>query len=187
MAAGALDAWPALTLWREDYLVHAAGQLPVTVAITPGGRADAITDVQAGMQPHLPFIPPENLHPLAAAATASANPTGQKLSDRNKGHNGSASASGSGSVPSSSCQPEAARGSGSNLASKQHWFLTPHEQRMSLAQFFALVRETRKQGSSYAPYVQVRHYTACCTWNTCYAHGMHADGSEAGTLTYDPS
>jgi peptidyl-lysine (3S)-dioxygenase / protease len=35
-----VNHWPALTLWNKDYLIEKAGTDPVTVALTPDGRAD---------------------------------------------------------------------------------------------------------------------------------------------------
>ena len=43
IAAGAISHWPALQRWTEDYLRAAAGDALVTVALTPNGRADALT------------------------------------------------------------------------------------------------------------------------------------------------
>lgn len=47
--------WPALTRWNREYLIEKAGNDPVTVALTPNGRADCPT----------PFLPSP---PAAASA-----------------------------------------------------------------------------------------------------------------------
>lgn len=41
--AGAIDGWPALSMWDEGYLCRAMGQAPVTVDVTPNGFGDAPT------------------------------------------------------------------------------------------------------------------------------------------------
>lgn len=41
---GAIDHWPALTKWTHKYFRQVIGNLDVTVAITPNGYADAVTD-----------------------------------------------------------------------------------------------------------------------------------------------
>jgi len=35
--------WPAYTNWNDEYLCSLAGDTEVTVALTPNGRADAVT------------------------------------------------------------------------------------------------------------------------------------------------
>ncbi|WAR18281.1 JMJD7-like protein [Mya arenaria] len=40
----AINHWPALTKWNNDYLRKNIGDREVTVAVTPNGYADAITD-----------------------------------------------------------------------------------------------------------------------------------------------
>lgn len=41
---GAIDDWPALKLWNNDYLKEKMGETEITVAVTPNGRADAICE-----------------------------------------------------------------------------------------------------------------------------------------------
>ena len=42
-AEGAMEGWDALELWKEDeYLSRALGAAPLSVAVTPNGRADSI-------------------------------------------------------------------------------------------------------------------------------------------------
>lgn len=38
-----MSHWPAFTNWTDDYLCQLAGDTEVTVALTPNGRADAVT------------------------------------------------------------------------------------------------------------------------------------------------
>eukprot|EP00955_Chlamydomonas_euryale_P004956 52853-Chlamydomonas_euryale.AAC.14 len=45
--AGALEAWPSRTKWDERYLCEHAGELDVTVDVTPTGRGDAVTTISA--------------------------------------------------------------------------------------------------------------------------------------------
>ncbi|GFO26854.1 Jmjc domain-containing protein 7 [Plakobranchus ocellatus] len=40
----AFDHWPALEKWNENYLRSKLGEMPVTVAVTPNGYADAVYD-----------------------------------------------------------------------------------------------------------------------------------------------
>eukprot|EP00877_Chromochloris_zofingiensis_P005210 jgi/Chrzof1/14690/Cz09g12060.t1 len=40
---GAIDHWPALQCWNDRYFIQRAGSTPVTVDVTPNGRADAVT------------------------------------------------------------------------------------------------------------------------------------------------
>ncbi|KAI8080003.1 cupin-like domain-containing protein [Halteromyces radiatus] len=40
---GSIDHWPAKTLWTDDYLRDKMKDQEVTVAVTPNGRADAVT------------------------------------------------------------------------------------------------------------------------------------------------
>ncbi|KAL0081388.1 jmjC domain-containing protein 7 [Phycomyces blakesleeanus] len=40
---GAFDDWPARTKWTNQYLRSTMGKVPITVAITPNGYADAVT------------------------------------------------------------------------------------------------------------------------------------------------
>lgn len=139
--AGALDDWPALALWRSEYLAQVAGGLQVSVAITPGGRADAITHVPAEQLPR------------------GASPATSDCGGSRRGASGAVAAgSDNGGDGDSACDGEGGDWYGGAQQSQQ-WFLTPHTQRMSLAQFFALARHSRAQGSSYAPYVQV-----CVRW-----------------------
>ncbi|PNH11941.1 JmjC domain-containing protein E [Tetrabaena socialis] len=43
---GAIDGWPAMRRWGERYLrAHPAGQVEVTVDVTPNGRGDSVTAV----------------------------------------------------------------------------------------------------------------------------------------------
>ncbi|GLI69169.1 hypothetical protein VaNZ11_013738, partial [Volvox africanus] len=75
----AINGWPALRLWGERYLEsHPAGEVVVTVDVTPNGRGDAIT-------------------------TVADNAAGRL----------------------------------------QEWFVTPHERRMTLKEFFGLMRKSR--------------------------------------------
>lgn len=46
VVTGAIDHWPALRLWSNEYLAAAAGL--VTVALTPYGRADAVAALPGG-------------------------------------------------------------------------------------------------------------------------------------------
>eukprot|EP00887_Chlorella_sp_A99_P000675 scaffold5.g675.t1 len=48
---GAIDHWPALRKWSEAYLAEAAGDTIVTVALTPNGRADAVTPLPDAATP----------------------------------------------------------------------------------------------------------------------------------------
>lgn len=41
---GAIDEWPALHKWNDDYLEDVLGTTEVTVALTPDGWADAILE-----------------------------------------------------------------------------------------------------------------------------------------------
>ncbi|KAL4224639.1 JmjC domain-containing protein 7 [Mactra antiquata] len=41
---GALNHWPAMKKWKDNYLREKIGDTVVTVAVTPNGYADAITD-----------------------------------------------------------------------------------------------------------------------------------------------
>ncbi|XP_076115665.1 bifunctional peptidase and (3S)-lysyl hydroxylase Jmjd7-like [Mytilus galloprovincialis] len=41
---GAIDHWPAISRWNHDYLRNIIGDLEVTVAVTPNGYADAVTN-----------------------------------------------------------------------------------------------------------------------------------------------
>ncbi|GIL42659.1 hypothetical protein Vafri_605 [Volvox africanus] len=75
----AIDGWPALRLWGERYMEsHPAGEVVVTVDVTPNGRGDAITTVADNVAGRL-----------------------------------------------------------------QQWFVTPHERRMTLKEFFSLMRKSR--------------------------------------------
>ncbi len=40
---GVVSHWPAFANWTDDYLCQLAGDTEVTVALTPNGRADAVT------------------------------------------------------------------------------------------------------------------------------------------------
>lgn len=144
--AGALDDWPALALWRSEYLAQVTGGLQVSVAITPGGRADAITHVPLPSQPLPSQQLPSDKHRHRRASPATSDCGGSR-----RGASGAVTAgSGQGG------DGDNGGGDGYGGAQQaQRWFLTPHTQRMSLAQFFALARHSRAQGSSYAPYVQV--------------------------------
>ena len=41
--AGAIDDWPAMKLWNAEYISEKAGDRHITVALSPNGRADAVT------------------------------------------------------------------------------------------------------------------------------------------------
>ena len=44
-SAGAIDHWPALQSWSAARLRSLVGNTPVSVAVTPNGRADAVTEL----------------------------------------------------------------------------------------------------------------------------------------------
>ena len=43
VSSGALEDWPALRQWSETGLIERAGDMEVTVDVTPNGRGDAVT------------------------------------------------------------------------------------------------------------------------------------------------
>jgi len=53
---GAIDHWPALLKWTDDYLSHAMNRFEVSVAATPNGRADDVVKGQDGVSR---FVQPE--------------------------------------------------------------------------------------------------------------------------------
>lgn len=65
---GAVAGWPALQKWRDDeYLAGALGDAQVTVALTPGGRADALEPAPPGVDAACVFaLPAERRMALAA-------------------------------------------------------------------------------------------------------------------------
>ena len=70
---GAIDSWPALSLWKSSaYLLRAMGDAPVTVALTPNGRADAVHGDRLALplEEEWPFA--RLLEALTAASSAEA-------------------------------------------------------------------------------------------------------------------
>ena len=70
---GALESWPAFHLWDADLLKQRMQDTPVTVAATPNGRADALTEVSPG---ELRFMrPEERTMPFTTFADALTSPS----------------------------------------------------------------------------------------------------------------
>ncbi|RYH13886.1 cupin-like domain-containing protein [archaeon] len=42
---GLIDNWPALRLWDRDYLINKVGDAPVSINLTPDGRADSVQSI----------------------------------------------------------------------------------------------------------------------------------------------
>jgi jumonji domain-containing protein 7 len=46
LVKGAADDWPCLHKWDNDYLISRLGNQQISVAYTPNGRADAVTEIK---------------------------------------------------------------------------------------------------------------------------------------------
>ncbi len=72
--ADAISHWPALRKWTDAYLRETVGDLEVSVALTPNGRADAVAPLDTT---HCSTMPPaadaELLAPTATGSAASAD------------------------------------------------------------------------------------------------------------------
>lgn len=44
-STGALDAWPALQKWDEQYITDKAASSQITVDFSPHGRSDAVVNI----------------------------------------------------------------------------------------------------------------------------------------------
>ncbi|KAK9830998.1 hypothetical protein WJX81_007108 [Elliptochloris bilobata] len=51
----AIEHWPALQSWSAEYLLDRVGDVEITVAATPNGRADAVTEHDGGRVFALPY------------------------------------------------------------------------------------------------------------------------------------
>ena len=110
--------WPALTRWRDDeYLAAAGGESLVTVALTPNGRADAVTPLPAAPAPPPRSSPAGSVDP---AQESCAQPSGS-----------GGGAAGTGELP--------LRG---------ECFTLPHQERMTLRDFLHLLQASRAAASN---------------------------------------
>lgn len=70
LLTGAINHWPALSLWNQSYLLHKLRDKQVTVAVTPDGRADAVCNIAVQStdgshhKPHF-VLPLERQMPMA--------------------------------------------------------------------------------------------------------------------------
>jgi hypothetical protein len=122
VTGGAIDAWPALAHWSEQYIiqqaervVQGAGPPLITVALTPHGRADSV-------------VPPPS--------TAAHNSCSQQPMKSLTG----ASPACLTSQDAYSCR--------SSACGVQRWFVTPAEVRMHVPDFFRLLRTSRTDSES---------------------------------------
>ena len=106
-ATGVVSHWPAYSNWTDEYLCQLAGDTEVTVALTPNGRADAVT----------PLPPP-------AGAVA---PGG-----------GGGAATGGGVAGGG--------GGGGAHCPSSHCFALPHQVKMPLRDFLALLHSSKQAG-----------------------------------------
>lgn len=110
LAKGVVSHWPAYSSWTDDYLCQLAGDTEVTVALTPNGRADAVT----------PLPPPDG-----AVAASPAGPDGDAASS---------ATTGDGAAPAP----------GGCSAGAGHCFALPHQVKMPLRDFLALLHSSKQ-------------------------------------------
>ncbi|KAI7840470.1 hypothetical protein COHA_005772 [Chlorella ohadii] len=111
---GVVSHWPAFANWTDDYLCQLAGDTEVTVALTPNGRADAVTP-----------LPPNS---------GSCNGTGGSSSGaaaEGRSGGGGGSREGGEDEHSTAQQP-------------QRVFALPHQVKMPLKDFLLLLRSSKQ-------------------------------------------
>ncbi|KAL4434322.1 hypothetical protein ABPG75_000763 [Micractinium tetrahymenae] len=127
--------WPAYANWNDEYLCQLAGDTEVTVALTPNGRADAVTPLPgsggAGLSgASSQATSPGSGSPAAAGAeTAAAAPAADGAENGSHGSNGS----------SSGASREGPR------SEERECFALPHQVKMPLRDFLALLRSSRQK------------------------------------------
>lgn len=112
--SGVVSHWPAFANWTDDYLCQLAGDTEVTVALTPNGRADAVTP-----------LPPNS---------GSCNGTGGSSSGaaaEGRSGGGGGSREGGEDEHSTAQQP-------------QRVFALPHQVKMPLKDFLLLLRSSKQ-------------------------------------------
>uniref|UniRef100_A0A7S0S0S7 JmjC domain-containing protein n=1 Tax=Chlamydomonas leiostraca TaxID=1034604 RepID=A0A7S0S0S7_9CHLO len=155
---GALDAWPAMRLWNDGYLIRAAGSQPITVDVTPNGRGDAVTHVTR----HVPNPASKSgccseacdaAEEGSDAAASCSAPDGCSHRSQPAEISADQGADPDEAAPSTSYAPSDIR----DLAAQgTQWFVTPCELKMTLEDFFDLFRSSRaSEGATrVVPYVQ---------------------------------
>ena len=142
--AGVVSHWPAYTNWTDDYLCQLAGDTEVTVALTPNGRADAVTP-----------LPGSGGAGLSGAGSATTSPDG-----------GSSPTAAAAAAPVAAANGDAG-GSAGDESGK--CFALPHQVKLPLKDFLTLLRTSRESppgaatgeangrpgGCGVVPYLQV--------------------------------
>lgn len=123
--SGVVSHWPACANWSDEYLCQLAGDTEVTVALTPNGRADAIT-------------------PLPGSACALSGHSSQTTSP------GSGSPSAAGAEDAAAGQAVngsrgAASWQGAGEAAAAECFALPHQVKMPLVSSASLLRAASLQ------------------------------------------
>ncbi|KAL4423232.1 hypothetical protein ABPG77_000024 [Micractinium sp. CCAP 211/92] len=130
---GVVSHWPAYANWNDEYLCQVAGDTEVTVALTPNGRADAVTPLPSSCGAGLGSASSE------ATSPGSGSPTAAAAEAAVSGLAGSCSENGGGRA--------AARGNGAGTAGHEECFALPHQVKMPLRDFLALLRSSRQNPS----------------------------------------
>lgn len=77
--------WPAYANWSDDYLCQVAGDTEVTVALTPNGRADAVTPLPSSDGCGLSGASSQATSPSSGSPTAAGAEAAAAGSARNGG------------------------------------------------------------------------------------------------------
>lgn len=153
---GAIDDWPALDSWDEEYLVAQAGSIPVTVDLTPTGRGDSVTKVVKSEDSQV-TTPSSTGWVHACTATARTSSSEHASHDLTASSEQEAKQQEQHTVERDDSD-ESSSPSGANPVSSR-WFITPCEVKMEVSSFFKLFRSSRSISGRHrvVPYVQVRH------------------------------
>lgn len=155
---GAVAHWPALKLWTQDYLKAKVGEERlVTVALTPDGRADAVTAL-------------DNCNLENCSSTGSGNVDDARST---------ASSSNRCAIASSPEQPERHNKQTKAKERPKDCFALPYEQKMPLSQFFDAVRSCL-QSAPLPDNASISNTQQECSATCRNSHKTQSSGSGSG-------